>query len=251
MFPKITELPELLIASDWEWRMPAENELKHGWWIGVAPDSRKWLLKMTGSFYGYREHVFASLAQRLGISCQSSAYVIIDKNSAIFRGKSGDAEPCQLAICFMDEHPNLPCSSQCVTRQILGKKMNPQEITRARDSGLSYFDDLVRGDILGHLCGQFEPHDHFITRDHEYVVIDNERMFDQPPCLKQYEWLDVEGIRPMIIGVCRGLAGVPANELRSLATVPDGYTVANGRYLYDDLCAAKAAANEYLKIFDE
>lgn len=82
-------------------------------------------------------------------------------------------------------------------------------------------------------------------------MIDNECMFAQPPCLNQYQWLDVEGINPVIIGVCRGLIGVSADELRSLATVPNGYTVANGRDLYDDLCAAKVAANEYLKIFDE
>jgi hypothetical protein len=129
--------------------------------------------------------------------------------------------------------------------------MNFQEINKARDSGISCFDDLVRGDILGHLCGQLEPHGHFITRHHEYVVIDNECMFAQAPCLNEYQWLDVEGIRPVIIGVCRGLVGVPAAELRSLASVPNGYTVANGRDLYDDLCAAKAAANEYLAIFDE
>ncbi len=234
--------------------MPAEHGLsgmKHGWWIGVAPDSREWLLKMTGSFYGYRERVFASLAQRLGISCQSSTYVVVDKNNAILRRESGDAEPFQLAICLMEEHAILPCSSVCALRQILGKKMNFQDIAKARDSGLGYFDDLVRGDILGHLCGQLEPHGHFITRDHEYVVIDNECMFAQQPCLNQYEWLDVEGIRPVVIGVCRSLVGVHADELRSLATVPNVYRVVNGRDLFDDLCAAKTAANEYLEIFDE
>ena len=37
------------------------------WWIGTDLEGRQWLVKMKGSFYAYREHVFASLAQRAGI----------------------------------------------------------------------------------------------------------------------------------------------------------------------------------------
>ncbi len=234
--------------------MPAGDGLSGlnpDWWIGVAPDSREWLLKMTGSFCSYREHLFASLAQKLGISCQSSIYVIIDKNNAILRRKSGDAETFQLAICLMDEHANLPCSSECAFRQVLGKEMNFQEIIEARDAGLTNLDDLVRGDILGHLCGQLEPHGNFITSGHEYVMIDNERMFASAPCLHQCQWLDEEGVRPVVIDVCRQLVRITDHDLRSMATVPDGFTVMNGRDLYDDACAAKEAAKEYLKVFDD
>ena len=74
-FPSISELPKLLDASDWEWQRPPLRDdgmgMDANWWIGTDREGRRWLVKMTNGFYAYREHVFASLAQRLGISCQS------------------------------------------------------------------------------------------------------------------------------------------------------------------------------------
>jgi hypothetical protein len=221
--------------------------MKPAWRIGVDRESRKWLVKMTGSFYGYREHVFASLAQRLGLSCQSSTYLLIDQNNKNIHRESGNAERFQLAVWLMDEHARQPCSPTCPFQEAYGKQVDFQSIMRARDSGLTHFDDLIRGEILGHLCGQLEPHGDFITSDHEYVMIDNECMFhDDKPCLSACEW-NGKKTRPIVIGVCKSLVNVHEDELRSIATVPDGYTVTKGRNLYDDLCAAKTAANEYIE----
>ena len=252
--PKIADLPRGLISSDWKWRLPSGDEshrLKHGWRIGTDPQARQWLVKMKGSFYAYREHVFASVAQRLGISCQSSTYLVIDENSPVLRRPTGNAEPFQLALWFMDQHCADACSPACPCSVVIGRDQNFEAIVRAKNAGGADFDDMVRGDVLGHLCGQLEPHGHFFTRNHEYVIIDNECMFHDLPCLHMYSWLDVPGVRPVIIELCRKFVDLADNELCSITSVPNNYIVSNGRNLLEDLCAAKKAAGEYLELFDE
>lgn len=133
---------------------------------------------------------------------------------------------------------------------VINKNLDFQAIRQATKSGIASLEDLVRGDILGHLCGQFEPHGNFVTRNHEYVVIDNECMFAGSPCLNQCHWLDCGGSRPLIGEVCRGFADLCNEELRAISALPDGFRVANGRDLYSDLLSAKAAAIEYIDLFD-
>lgn len=254
-FPLISQLPKLLDASDWSWQKPPQREGRFGmspeWWIGRDREGRKWLVKMRNGFYAYREHVFASLAQRLGISCQSSAYLLIESEEAEPRLHTRCSEPWQLALCLMDEHATQPCSAACVMSDIFGKATDFAAIRHAQVSGIAHFEDLVRGDALGYLCGQFEPHGHFFTRDHEYVVIDNECMFAGTPGLNGCHWHECDAARQLIIEVCRGLVHTTDQELHELAAIPEGYTISNGRDLCDDLRGAKAAAVEYLDLFDD
>ena len=221
------------------------------WWIGTDREGRNWLVKMTGSFYAYREHVFASLAQRLGISCQSSTYLLIQSEKAEPRLRSRCSEPYQLGLWLMDEHAAQPCSAICPWAEIHDREIDFATIRRSSVSGVAHFEDLVRGDVLGYLCGQFEPHGDFFLRNHEYVVIDNECMFSGSPCLNSCHWHECYDARPLLIEVCRGLARIGDEELRDFATVPEGYAILNGRDLYDDLRASKAAASEYLDLFDK
>lgn len=254
-FPLITELPRLFDASDWSWsRVPHSGGpygLKSDWWIGTDREGHKWLVKMTGSLFAYQEHVFASLAQRLGLSCQSSAYLLIPSETAKSRFHESIDDPCQLAVCFMDEHESNSCSTVCPLIDILGKPKDYLAIERASRAGIAHFDDLVRGDALGYLCGQFETHEHFFTRCHEYVIIDNERMFETPAHLGKCQWHTCGGARRFIIEVCRGLAEMGDDEFSEIARIPKGYSVSNGRDFTDDLHAAKAKALEYLDLFDE
>lgn len=217
--PKISVLPKLMISSGWKWRPPSPDErryLKQDWWIGTDLQSQQWLIKMTGSSYAHREHVFASLAQRLGISCQSSTYLLIADQDPVLHRQSGDAERCQLALWFMEEHRNGSCSLTCPYPSVTNKSLGFQNILSAKNAGLANLDDMVRADVLGHLCGQLEPHGHFLTREHEYVAIDNECMFHDPPCLNQYRRLDEPGVPPLIMKLCRDFAGLPDDELRAL-----------------------------------
>jgi len=256
-FPKIRELPQLIDASDWVWQKPSLHDdkarIKAEWWIGTDSDGTKWLLKMTGGFYAYREHVFASLAQRIGISCQSSAYVLIGSESAEPRSQTEFSEPFQLAIWLMDEHADKPCSLTCPWSIYSATCRNGDylNIHQASTDGVSYFDDLMRGDVLGYLCGQFEPHDHFLTSQHEYVVIDNELMFAAERGVKRSlngcRWLKFDAAGSLVTEVCRNFVQITDKELHEIAEIPKGYSISNGRNLYHDLRAAKAAASDYLK----
>ena len=254
-FPLISELPKLLDASDWEWQTPPPRDDGLGmppwWWIGTDRSGRRWLVKMSNGFCAYREHVFASLAQRLGISCQSSTYLFILSEKAEPRLHTRCSEPYQLAIWLMEEHAPQSCSTTCALSEVIGKYTDYSAIKRAGVSGIAHFEDLVRGDVLGHLCGQFETHGHFVTCDHEYVVIDNELMFAETPGLNGCHWHDNDAARLLITEVCQDLFSVGDRELQEIATIPNGFTILHGRDLYDDLLAAKAEASKYLDLFDE
>ena len=187
------------------------------WWIGTDREGRRWLVKMTGSSYAYREHVFALLAQRLGISCQSSTYLLVRSENAEPRLCTRCSEPYQLALWSMDEHSSQPCSWTCPLADIRGKGIDFATIKRLSVSGLASFEDLVRGDVLGYLCGQFEPHGHFFLQNHEYVVIDNECMFAGSPCLHSCHWHECYNARTLLIDVCRGSVRM---EMKKITILP-------------------------------
>jgi hypothetical protein len=150
----------------------------------------------------------------------------------------------------MDEHGAQSCSATCPLASFF-RQQSFRGIRDAGDLGIAYIEDAARADVLGHLCGQFEPHGDFFTRDHEYVVIDNECMFAEKPFLRQCRWLENADDRPMVKDVCQRVVDATDAELRTIAAVPTGYDILNGRDLFDDLCAAKVAAAEYLDIFEE
>jgi hypothetical protein len=252
--PAIKDLPALLVASDWQWHQAStgsSSRLRPHWWIGVDTKSRNWLVKMTNSGFAYREHVFAALAQRLGISCQSSAYLIVPTANLAPLRDIPFKEPYQLAIWLIKEHAQQPCSPDCPKAALLGRKIDSDAVLlEVLKSGVSCIKDLVRGTVLGHLCGQSEPPGGLLTIDHQYVVIDNECMFVDRPSLNQCSWLDLAGAREPLIDVCRRLALLPDKELLRFADLPARYVVTPHLNLADNLLSAKAAAWEYLDLFD-
>jgi len=106
--PLIKELPEHLFGDHWVWS-PAQGNLcsykgvKDGWWFGTDENGVKWLTKLSGSNYAYREHVFSALAQAVGISCQSSVYLTIPKTAIPLRRETS-LERFQLALWII---PNI------------------------------------------------------------------------------------------------------------------------------------------------
>jgi len=75
-FPKIRTLPRLVNAEGWTWSK-AELGVEHRrrFWVGTDPDGTRWVVKMRGWYNAVREHIYASLGQRLGICVQSSVYL--------------------------------------------------------------------------------------------------------------------------------------------------------------------------------
>ena len=66
-FPKIIDLPRILNTTDWEWtpyRTPSFPS--YDFWLGIDPDGNRWLTKLKGDFYAYRELVFARWRRRWG-----------------------------------------------------------------------------------------------------------------------------------------------------------------------------------------
>jgi hypothetical protein len=177
-WPLIAELPKLLNGVDWNWDRPSDSSrIPKEFWIGTDRKGGQWLVKMRGSFLAQREYVFATIAQRIGISCQSSVYLVIPSKTALPRGDQWNSEPHQLALYLLPEHSRRPCSSKCPLQKIADKSLNYSDIEAGETSGILNFKDLIRGEALGYLCGQFEPYGDFFTDDHRYVVIDNECMF--------------------------------------------------------------------------
>ena len=245
-------LPVHVVATNWNWSRPKPNPnlafgLKANWWIGTDIADRRWVVKMTGSNYAHREHVFAALAQRLGISCQSSLYLTIPRDSMPMLGALR-AEPHQLALWFFDEHQD-PCSSKkCPLTILQGLSIDSEATLQTYLScGVSQAADWIRGEVLGYLCGQSEPPGHLFTIEHEFVQIDNESMFSSGPVnLEGCQWLQFRIGRQCAENICFSLSKISDEELLSLAEIPKDYVVPRKNNVRRRLLAARRAADNYL-----
>jgi hypothetical protein len=109
--PNLIDLPHQLVADDWQWR-PFKRGLHGQSWIGTDEHGRDWLVKMTGSFFALRERVFDSIAQALGLSCQSCVFLTLPEHAEPLR-HAKDAEVYQGAITFIQKHKSKPCWTDC------------------------------------------------------------------------------------------------------------------------------------------
>jgi hypothetical protein len=223
------------------------QELKSYWWLGTDEMGRRWVLKMTGSNYAYREHVFASLAQRLGISCQSSMYLTIPRGSAPILHET-KTEPHQLALCFLEEHLG-SCSLESCPLDILNDLSidSEENLQIYLSCGVKNTTDFIRGEILGYLCGQFEPPDRLFTMNHELVQIDNELMFANDPInLVECRWLQFRVGLQCAEDICCTLSELSEDEILAFAEIPSGYLVTQDNNIPRKLLAAHRAAKNYL-----
>ena len=110
-FPSIKELPKVLDSTGWKWeRYETPSFPSYNFWVGTDLDGRKWLTKLRGDFYAYREIVFGRIAQKMGWSCQSSTFVVLDNQSA---EAIGVRDRVHAAHWLLAEHAGTLCSRAC------------------------------------------------------------------------------------------------------------------------------------------
>lgn len=214
---------------------------------------------MSGSFRAHRERTFASLAQHLGISCQSSVYLTLPTDSEPFR-ETFNAEPQQLAIWLIPEHEPCPCCDDCQLSS-LKKGINDPEwdnVVGLRESSVLHAIDWMRGEMLGYLCDMFEPPGCLFTPNHEFVQIDNELMFTNAEAdLWECVWLrdsskeySETGLREAI-DFCERVVEVSDAEIEHFSMVPSGYDVEMLWDVPQQVFATRGKANRFLGLARE
>lgn len=177
-FPLMSELPTFLETSGWSWeQIKAPAHPSDGFWVGTDQYGQRWLAKLRGSFYAYREIVFARLAQDMEWSCQSSTFIRLDADSA--HRLNRDVGEVHGAHWSMEEHVYPPCGTDCALFPLVGHEVKaPSELNFPGVSGLI---DWPKSEIAAHIFGGNEPPGRLFTVEHEFVIIDSEQMFSTNP----------------------------------------------------------------------
>lgn len=248
-FPLIEELPPVVETHGWIWEpFKAPSTQSHNFWIGVDRQGNRWLTKLTGSFYAYREIVFARLAQRMKWSCQSSVFMKLDKYSAQTLGvTTGEVHA---AHWFLDEHVYPPCSLGCELEFLVNKQIRTVEDLLS--SQVSHLLDWPKSEIAAYLFGGNEPPGRLFTKAHEFVIIDSELMFATDPCpLDSSPWLTDSGGQSsrsgiaLALEVCQGLAALPPLVVEEALYVPENITVQKRWPIAPKLKASRRFAVEF------
>ena len=126
------------------------------------------------------------------------------------------------------------------------------------NSKVTNMADWACGGILGYLCGQFELGEYLITRDHKFVLIDNELMWNSGPAnLAQCQWLFQNGQRSdagmeLAVEICRQLGKLQDHEIDRIVTVPQEFLTELKRKsfpnLRENIRLAKQAAKTFLDV---
>ena len=228
-FPPISELPAILDSTGWKWnRYETPSFSSDTFWVGRDLDGRKWLTKLRGGFYAYREIVFARIAQKFGWSCQSSTFVKLDKRSAERLGVHG--EWIHAAHWFLEEHSSSPCSVACPLDVRKGLVIN--DVDDLKGCRISHILDWPRSEIAVALFGGNELPDRFYTSKHEFVIIDSEQMFsaDPPDVTKTKWWNRPDGVpsfsgRQLTIEVCHQVGQLSDAHLADALATPKGVAI--------------------------
>jgi hypothetical protein len=219
------DLPPVIECAGWEWEPFTNHAMQlQGFWIGYDKEGNRWLTKLHGAFHAYREIVFATLAQEMGWSCQSSVFLSIDKDSAKLLGV------CQgeihAAHWFLTEHQDLSCGKNC-PHLALGNPIS--SIEDLLGVGISCIVDWPKSEYACHLFGGSEPPDRLFTTAHELVIIDSEMMFAAGPSNFETSrwWNEPNGSRSAIgralaLEVCIEFATIPESKVHQALRIPDG-----------------------------
>lgn len=224
-FPLIEELPPVIETHGWTWG-PIKASPIHldNFWLGVDRQGNRWLTKLRGAFYAYREITFAKLAQRMKWSCQSSVFMRLDEHSARTLGASpGEVHA---AHWFLDEHlPFPPCSPDCERGRLNGREIRtPEDLAGIN---ISHLLDWPKGDMAACLFGANEDPQQLFTKSHELVIIDSETMFTSRPCsfedvtwLKNAEGQPSPGGSALALEVCQNFASLSMAEIEEALQIP-------------------------------
>lgn len=249
-FPLMNELPQVVETTGWSWEpFTAPIAPSHNFWVGVDREGNRWLTKLTGAFYAYREIVFARLAQAMKWSCQSSVFMRIDKHSAQILGET--AGDIHAAHWFLLEHRPPPCSSGCALEFLLDRPI--RTIEDLMGSEIAHLLDWPKSEFAAYVFGGNEPPGRLITTSHEFVIIDSELMFSTGPCnFDTAHWWNEPDDRPSISGrrlaleVCSDLAALSDHQIQKALCVPDGVSVRKRWPIAPKLMASRRFAAEYI-----
>ena len=228
-YPLQRELPPIIDANDMKWC----KQKDHGFWVGRDNDSKDWLVKLSGSFYAYRDHISSFLMQDLGLQTQSSSYITLEKDSPLLIDKP-DSERCQLAIMMLDEHAHdgtCYTESACPLTEINDRfKEASNNIQFLKDINVGHMIDWVKLEILACLCGANEPSGYIITKTHQLYVIDNEQMFSTEPsdpitCSNWFGHQTYDSAMEITLELCNQLSHIREKDIQEYSTLPEGYEV--------------------------
>ena len=223
-FPSMLEIPISASTQGWSWEKIQNPGLpSDGFWLGTDLQGGRWLTKLRGSFYAYREIVFARLVQRLGWSCQSSMFVRLDRESAAVLGrKIGEVHS---AHWYLDEHASMRCGPECSLKALFDHEV--RSVDDLVFSGVSHLLDWPKSELAAYIFGGNEPPGRLFTATHEFVIIDSEQMFSTGPCqFDTWSWLKTPdgaahlGGHKLAEEVCREISSLPSSFLSESLVKP-------------------------------
>ena len=243
------DLPPVLDSTGWTWeRHKTTSFPSKDFWLGLDREGNRWLTKLRGSFYAYREIVFARLAQRMGWSCQSSMFLHVDNRSAQTLGVS--TGEIHAAHWFMEEHANTQCSAECQLQFLFGRFV--ETVDDLQNSKIEHLLDWPKSEFAACLFGANEPPGRFFTTAHEFVIIDSEQMFSTgPSALDGTAWWNRPDGRPsrtgraLAVEVCHDLCGLTLNDLEDALSIPQGVSLRRNWPVAPKLRASRKFAAEF------
>jgi hypothetical protein len=245
-------LPMLLTPDRWRWLPPAG---RLPFWVGEDSSGTRWLIKCRGGFRSVRERAFSLIAQELGISCQSSTFLMLPQDCPPFL--SGDATDIhQLAILLLDEHETQKHCDNCPLEELKERLWDKSyDVDVLSSSKIANAIDIARGEMLGMLCEMYEPPGRLITRDHVFVQIDNELMFSRNAGANLWEsvWVK-EGSRVKPSGLaeairlCERILLLRDEVFREALALPPGYKPKMNWNLRRVVDAIRPRARRFLQI---
>lgn len=222
-FPLVSELPSVLSTRGWSWKC-FDPERTSNFWIGTDLEGNRWLTKLRGVEYAYREIVFDRLAQRMGWSCQSTIFLRLSAKDMKLLGVT---ERVHGAHWFLDEHSlRQGCSPGCPAILLPGQSFD--SVDDRVSSGINHLLDWPKSRLAACLFGGNEPPDHLITTDHEFVIIDSEQMFATKPCplsgcsMRCFAGEHQNSYQELALEVCHDLVRLTEEVLNNALAIPQG-----------------------------
>jgi len=250
-FPLMSDLPKSIVTVGWNWEqftaptLPSQN-----FWLGTDREGNRWLTKLRGSSYAYREIVFAKLAQAMNWSCQSSVFLKLDGESASTLGV--DPVESHAAHWFMPEHKNQPCSGDCAIKFLYGKEICT--VNDLADSKVAHLLDWPKSEYAAYLFGGNEPPGRLFTLAHEFVIIDAEQMFSTGPCSFEtaHWWSEPDGMpsqsgRALALEVCADLSALTERGIEDALHIPQGIKIQKDLQIEEKLRSSREFAESFAK----
>ena len=182
-FPLMKDLPDAIESADLSWEQFKPPGHHSTFWLGKDHLGRKWLTKLRGPRYAYREIAFARIAQEIGWYCQSSVFLKLNARDVRLMGATD--EQVHSAHWFMKEHPvSDPCSSGCRLGPLLGKPI--ESVDDLRGIAIDHILNRPKSEFASCLFGGNEPPGHLFAEDTSWSSSTQSRCFlPRPPLCRE------------------------------------------------------------------